>query len=88
MKLPTYVAAPHEFHINGLVLPKDKMVAVSSHAYLPYEFALNQKGTAIFSGQAELDAMFDRLNRKFIFDRKTNTFTQADILAAIMCAAK
>jgi len=68
-----------------VMLPKDKMIVVSSHAYLSYEIALNQKGTAIFSGLAELDTMFDRLTRKFI---QTKTFTQPDILAAIMCGAK
>lgn len=64
--LPGYVAGPHEAMVNALVLPKDRNIAVSTHAYSPYEFALNQKGTSVFTGQAELDAMFERLNRKFI----------------------
>jgi endoglucanase len=64
--LPGYVAGPHEGQVNAIVLPKDKNIALSTHAYSPYDFALNQKGTAIFNGQAELDAMFERLNKKFI----------------------
>lgn len=64
--LPGYVAGPHEAMVDALVLPKDKNIAVSTHAYSPYSFALDQKGTTIFNGQAELDAMFERLNRKFI----------------------
>ena len=66
--LPAYVAGVSEAQVNAVVLPKDKMVAVSAHAYSPYDFALNQKGSAVFSGQAELDGLFDRLNRKFILN--------------------
>lgn len=64
--VPGYVAGPHEAQVAAIVLPKDRMLALSVHAYSPYEFALNQKGTATFSGAAELDAMFERLNRRFI----------------------
>lgn len=66
--LPAYVAGVSDAQVNAVVLPKDKMIAVSAHAYSPYEFALNQQGTAVFSGQAELDSLFDRLNRKFILN--------------------
>lgn len=64
--LPGYAATATAEQTNALVLPKDKHIAVSVHAYTPYDFALNQKGGAVFSGQAELDKMFTRLNRKFI----------------------
>lgn len=64
--LPTYVAGPWEDQVNAMVLPKDRYIALSTHAYAPYSFALDQKGTATFSGQAELDALFERLNKKFI----------------------
>ena len=66
--LPAYAAGGSEAQVNAVVLPKDKMVAVSAHAYSPFDFALNQKGSAVFSGQAELDGLFDRLNRKFILN--------------------
>ncbi|MYM21114.1 cellulase family glycosylhydrolase [Duganella sp. FT135W] len=64
--LPTYAAAPGEQQLNGLLLPNDKMVALSTHAYSPYDFALNQKGSAVFTGQAELDALFQRLNTRYV----------------------
>lgn len=64
--LPTYAAAPGEQQLSAFVLPNDKMVALSTHAYSPYEFALNQKGTAVFTGQAEFDALFARLGSRFI----------------------
>jgi endoglucanase len=64
--LPTYAAAPGEAQLNGLVLADDKMVALSTHAYSPYDFALNQKGSAVFNGQAELDALFQRLSTRYV----------------------
>ncbi|MEO6276260.1 MAG: cellulase family glycosylhydrolase [Roseateles sp.] len=64
--LPGYAATATAEQTNALVLPKDKHIAVSVHAYSPYDFALNQKGGSVFSGQAELDEMFTRLNTKFI----------------------
>lgn len=66
--LPAYVAGPNDVQINAVTLPKDKMIAQSVHAYSPYGFALDQKGTAQFAGQAELDTMFDHLNKKFILN--------------------
>lgn len=64
--LPTYAAAPGEQQLNGLVLPDEKMIALSVHAYSPYDFALNQKGSAVFNGQAELDALFQRLGARYV----------------------
>lgn len=64
--LPGYAATATAEQTNALVLPKDKNIAVSVHAYSPYDFALNQKGASTFSGQAELDEMFTRLNKKFV----------------------
>jgi endoglucanase len=64
--LPGYAATATAEQTNAIVLPKDKNIAVSVHAYAPYDFALNQKGSATFGGQAELDEMFTRLNQKFI----------------------
>ena len=64
--LPGYVAGVSDAQVNAITLPNDKMIAVSSHAYSPYSFALDQKGTALFTGKQELDAIFERLNKKFI----------------------
>lgn len=64
--LPTYAAAPDAQQLDPLVLPDDPMIAVSVHAYRPYSFAQDQKGTTVFSGQQELDALFARLNTKFL----------------------
>jgi len=64
--LPGYAANATAQQTDAIVLPKDKHIALSTHAYSPYDFALNANGGAVFSGQAELDAMFDRLNKKFI----------------------
>jgi endoglucanase len=65
--LPTYAAAAADRQLDPVVLPNDPMVALSTHAYSPYDFALNQKGTAVFTGgERELDALFERLQRKFI----------------------
>ena len=65
--LPTYAAAPGDRQLDAVVLPPDRMVALSVHSYSPYQFALNPTGTASFAGgERELDQLFDRLNRKFI----------------------
>ena len=48
--------------------PADDMVAVSVHAYLPYDFALNAGGTTVF-GAAEksaLDSFFSSLDSLYI----------------------
>jgi endoglucanase len=64
--IPTYAAAPDDAQLDALVLPADPMIALSSHAYRPWSFAGDQKGTSVFMGQAELDQLFARLNTKFV----------------------
>jgi len=66
--IPSYAAAPGDAQLNPLVLPSDPMIALSSHAYTPWDFAGDQKGTSTFStqAQADLDALFARLNTKFV----------------------
>jgi len=64
--LPSYAAAPGEQQLAPLVLPADPMIALSSHAYQPYDFALNQQGMAVFSDTQTLDALFARLNTRFV----------------------
>jgi len=64
--IPGYVAGANDFQLDGVVLPNDKMIALSTHAYTPYDFALNLSGTSVFNGEAELDQLFARINTKFI----------------------
>lgn len=64
--IPSYAAAPDDAQLNLLVLPSDPMIALSSHAYRPWSFAGDQKGTSTFAGQAEFDQLFNRLNTKYV----------------------
>ena len=64
--LPGYVAGSSDLQLNGIVLPNDKMIALSTHAYTPYSFALDQKGTDNFADTKTLDAMYSSMNSKFI----------------------
>jgi endoglucanase len=64
--LPTYAAAPYDYQVNAFTVPSDSMVAVSVHAYLPYDFALNQSGTSSFTDTATLDSLFSRLQTAFV----------------------
>jgi endoglucanase len=64
--LPGYAAGTAPAQLAAIVLPTDPMIALSTHAYAPYDFALNTTGTAKFTGQAELDALFARLQRLFV----------------------
>jgi endoglucanase len=63
--LPSYAAAPDQ-QLDAMVMPADPMIALSDHAYRPWSFAGDQKGTSVFTGQAELDQLFARLNTKFV----------------------
>jgi endoglucanase len=64
--LPSYAAAPGDQQLAPLVLPADPMIALSSHAYQPYDFAQNQQGSAVFTDTQTLDALFARLNTGFV----------------------
>jgi len=64
--LPGYVAGSSDLQLNGIVLPNDPMVAVSTHAYWPYSFALQQPGTDKFTDTTNLDDLFLNINNKFI----------------------
>jgi endoglucanase len=66
--MPGYVAGTEEHQLNAIVLPNDKMIALSAHSYAPYNFALNLGSGSIttFAGESDLDTIFNRLNTKFI----------------------
>ncbi|OOM73621.1 endoglucanase A precursor [Clostridium puniceum] len=67
--IPTYCAASDYDKISAMVVPKDDNVAVSIHAYLPYNFALNEApGTQSTFGDADklqLDKVFRLLDKTF-----------------------
>jgi len=50
LMVTTYAASAEQRAMDGLVVPKDtadKKIIVSIHAYSPYNFALNQSGSAV-----------------------------------------
>ncbi len=63
--VPGYVAGANDHQINAIVLPNDSKLAVSTHAYFPFGFALDQAGTSVFVA-TDVDNVFNRLNTKFI----------------------
>lgn len=66
--LPGYVAGSSSLQLNAIVMPKDKMIALSTHAYSPYSFALDQAGTDKFTDTKSLDDMYSLINTKFILN--------------------
>jgi len=68
--MPTYCAAADYSKISAMVVPNDPNVAVSIHAYLPYDFALNAAaGSQSTFGDADkvyLDKVFRLLNKTFV----------------------
>lgn len=67
--MPTYCAAADYDKVSAMVVPKDDNVAVSIHAYLPYNFALNDaEGSQSTFGDADkafLDKVFRLLDKTF-----------------------
>ena len=67
--MPTYCASADDAKILGWEKePSDDMIAVSLHAYLPYDFAFEGGGHSdwLASDDAELAALFDRIDRCFL----------------------
>ncbi len=67
--MPTYCASGDSDKINGWANSSgDSMVAVSIHAYLPFDFAFEGSGhnNWLTSDKTELDAFFSRINSTFI----------------------
>ncbi len=67
--LPTYCASGDAGKASAWTKnPNDDMIAVSIHAYLPYDFAFNPDGHTEWndSDLSELKAFFNRMNRFFI----------------------
>lgn len=58
--IPTYAASSTMQTINDFIVPEDDRIIISVHAYTPYNFALNAKGTFEFDPAkdgAEIDAL-------------------------------
>lgn len=70
--ITTFAAQPVFSAINALIVPDDKYVGVSIHAYTPYRFTYDSVGeswnTAVFddSCAAEIDSLFASLNDTFV----------------------
>ena len=70
--ITTFAAQPSEAGIKDLIIPEDKYVGVSIHAYTPYRFTYDSKGeswnAAVFdeSCQKEIEALFVLLDKSFI----------------------
>ncbi|MBP8084463.1 MAG: glycoside hydrolase family 5 protein [Spirochaetes bacterium] len=66
-----YVASPWAALSSKFKMPEDSAsdkLILSVHAYTPYNFAMKDPGTAVFSDSAksEIDSFMSRLNNKFI----------------------
>nr|AAD39739.1 endoglucanase EngE [Clostridium cellulovorans] len=68
--VPTYCASSDYPKVAGMVVPNDPNVAVSIHAYIPYNLALNiAPGTPTTFGDADaafIDKTFRMLNNTFV----------------------
>ena len=69
--VPAYAAGVSQEALEALQLPADGRVIVSVHVYVPYDFALNESGTAAWAPDVSADAqalrdVFARLQRLFV----------------------
>lgn len=71
LMIPTYAASVEEAAFKGFKLIKDDKIIVSVHAYTPFNFALNDKGTSSWSkknanDKRDIDALMSRIDKYFI----------------------
>lgn len=71
LMIPAYAASSDENVLKELVIPEDKNIIVSVHAYTPYLFALSEEDVKIWSSDnhndtKDIDSLFDRLERYFL----------------------
>ena len=70
--VPAYVASPGAALASAFKMPKDSAgsgrLALSVHMYTPYNFAMEDPGSATFTDahKADLDYWFGQLNAKFV----------------------
>jgi endoglucanase len=59
-----YAASSYDFAMNELQIPNnDDKVIISIHSYFPFDFTLNQTGTANWGSNEEINALIDELER-------------------------
>ena len=98
-----YAASSSRENLARIVLPEDDKLIVSVHAYNPYNFALNTKGTDQWTaetGGSELDSFMKMLNELFVSQgipviigefgamNKENTAARVEWAAYYVSAAK
>lgn len=69
--IPTYAASPNFQAVSALEVPDDDYIAVSIHAYTPYEFSMAHRASDVKewgtdAEKRELISLFDMLERTFI----------------------
>ena len=69
--IPTYAASSDPKTWKDFIIPEDDKIIVSIHAYTPYNFALNKKGTANWSPEnandtRDIDYLMDNLYASFV----------------------
>lgn len=65
--IPTLAASAADIAMNSLEIP-DRNTAVSVHAYMPYSFAMDEKGETTFTDSAKktIDSTLDRILTAFV----------------------
>lgn len=71
LMIPTYAASSDPRSWQKFEIPEDDKVIVSLHAYTPYNFALNEQGTDVWSlsnsnDTGEVDRLMSNIDRMFI----------------------
>lgn len=71
LMIPTYAASSDPKTWKDFIIPEDDKVIVSIHAYTPYNFALNKKGTAVWSPDnpndtKDIDYLMNNLYDSFV----------------------
>lgn len=67
LMVPGYAASLSESALRALELPDDDKIIVSVHAYIPYDFALNTKGSADWNRSTyDIDTLMGLLDELFI----------------------
>ena len=62
-----YAASSMTANLKALRVPENAgNIIVSVHAYLPYDFALNTKGTAVYQNDGSVDKMMDDIETIFL----------------------
>lgn len=64
-----YAASSARTNLEQIVLPNDDKLIISVHAYIPYSFAMDGKGTSTWETQADaggIDALMETLDELFV----------------------